>query len=306
MDSAKPVTLIAIQQASTTYSTATTRQAYALTNGRALGSSLTVQVSMLLAVHRTLLLSASKLHSLASSNIASSSYFLSTTTGQPVLNAVCASLIGTDLTNVFQTSTLAAGPLPISHPLKTISKADIPANRNTVWADVIQIQWQSSNTKVVQLMASTASAAAMSSSAAPASKTSSIPPPTSTSDSSATSSSSGLSTGAKAGIGVGIALGVIALAIAAFLLFRYRRKKRPNQYREDYATDDYKRPGYHELAQNELGQAAPAEMDARKVNELPGTVLRMELDAQEPDRDEDSLSTTEPTLRHSQRPTASR
>ncbi|KAL2042323.1 hypothetical protein N7G274_004812 [Stereocaulon virgatum] len=235
-----------------------------------------------------------------------SSYFLYTTIGRGTLNNACASLISTDLTNVFQASTKVEGPIPISHQLKTISQAEIPATSKTVWADVIEVQWQSSNTKVISLMASTALAAASSSSssssAAPASRASGIPVPTSTDNSSNISSNSGLSAGAKAGIGVAVVLGVLALAAAAFFLIRYRKRRRADQYQENYTASDHNQPEYYELAQKEAGQAVPEDMDRGIVNELPGTILRAELYSEVPDRDKDDLITSTPTPRHSKLP----
>lgn len=109
------------------------------------------------------------------------------------------------------------------------------AANSLVYADVIQIHYQSSNGIVVSLMSSTAAA-----SARLATATATTPPASSAvggtsfansgsnNDVSRThASDGGLSSGAKAGIGVGVVLAVIALiGIAAFFFLRRRRGRR--------------------------------------------------------------------------------
>jgi len=89
-------------------------------------------------------------------------------------------------------STLVAGPLPNVHPLTAITKT---STSNTVWADVIQVQWQSSDKKIISLLSQTNSAMVPSSKAskAVASKTPAVALSTSTAilDSGTESSSCG-------------------------------------------------------------------------------------------------------------------
>lgn len=229
-----------------------------------------------------------------------SSYFLQTTNVGILLNA-CASLISSDLTNVWSTSTLAAGPLPTKHPLSTVSKADIASN--TVWADVIQVRWHSTNSKIMQLLASESTAPSSSRSSGSGSSasasgsvspsiTSSAALPTlpSSGNSNQDNSGGGLSSGAKAGIGIGVALGVVILAaVAAFLFFR--RRRRGNKAVQHDAQGGINPTGYHEmehkstggLPASEMGHKhpaapPPAEMDGGNIGELSGAEARAELD----------------------------
>ena len=183
----------------------------------------------------------------------------------------------TALSNVVSVDSLTNGPIPKNQKLLTLQQSDVSST--TVYADVIQIQWQSSDQHVIRLKTqATASSGASpaSSTAAPGSRTSGAAAATSTSASPPSSASSALSTGAKAGIGIGVVLGVLALAGLAALFLVQRRRKRRSQVRAE-PVDDYKGPGYHELAQTDIQSAEPVEMDARVVQEMPGTMLAAEL-----------------------------
>ena len=190
---------------------------------------------------------------------------------------MCASLIASDLTNVWSTSTLDAGPLPNPHPLITVAK---PRSSNTVWADVIQVQWQSKDKKIISLLKQT-SDTAVSTSRAVAGSTSSQQQPTAlhTLGPTSQSSSNGISSGAKAGIGVGVALGVIAFAVFAVFFFFQRRRRRciatpAEVYKGHYA---YEMPHEHDPVQSKA-----VELDARNVEELEATQLAAEMETTSP------------------------
>lgn len=95
-----------------------------------------------------------------------------------------------------------------------------------------------------------------------------------------------------------MALAVIALAAVAFFLFRWKKNKRGHAATP---AEDFKDGHFHEMPNNHT-QAAPFELDARNVNELPGSEARVEMDHKEPaERRGSHLSTTRSTPRHSQR-----
>ena len=207
----------------------------------------------------------------------SRSYFVYSTSDQPVVNFACISLIDTDLANVFSTSALAAGPLPTSPYLQTVTQTDIPAGSNTVWADLIMIRWQSTDTDIMNLLRESEKTAAEGSArtftASPAA-TSSAPSPTPTSQRIVTSasqsndiapSSSRLSTGSKAGIGVSVALNAFLLVVVVLIYFHRRRERRSKKSEADDATDAYKRKS---------GTTKPVEMDGNNTVELESAPKR--------------------------------
>ncbi|KAK0514191.1 hypothetical protein JMJ35_002808 [Cladonia borealis] len=199
-----------------------------------------------------------------------SSYFVYSTTSEALVDFACASLIGTDLANVFSTSMLSPGPLPTSPSLETVTQTDIPPGSNTVWADLIQIRWQSTDTDVMNLMRESEKTAAVGSArlftASPAATSSTVPSPTPSSQSNDTTpSSSRLSTGSKVGIGVSAALNAVLLVVVALVYFHRRRKSETKNSAADYATEAYKR---------EPGTAIPVEMDVNNTVELETTPNR--------------------------------
>lgn len=202
------------------------------------------------------------------------SYFLfKTTTG--ILQNACASLVSEDLTNVWSTSKLEAGPLPPTHPLTTIKKSDIQSN--TVWADVIQVRWNDGNSRILSLLSATTTSSSRASGSRGAAPPSGLPvgQPTGTSaPGQAKAKSSGLSSGAEAGIGIGAAAVAVIIAVLAFLFIRNRRRKAKGK--QPYIEEqEYKPPGYYELAEHENGQKPPVEIDnGGFVGELPATDMQ--------------------------------
>ena len=187
------------------------------------------------------------------------------------------------LTNVYTVSSLKNGPLPSNPHLVTLSTDEVSST--TIYADVIQVLWQSTDSQVVRLMQQTA-AQTSTSSAIPASKTASIAAATSSTSTPTvtTNPSGGMTTGTKVGLGIGIPVACIILAALAFgLLTLIRRRRRtgpapaheiPRQKNNEYRL--------HELDPDFIGQSAPVEMEARDVTELPATKMAPELDSRTP------------------------
>lgn len=160
-----------------------------------------------------------------------SSYYL-TNSNSGILRNYCISRFSGDLTNVYSTSTLASGPIPSNPRLGTVNSDNVPGN--SVYADVIQVQWQDSDQKIIALMSQKSS-----SDAAKPTRTAQGSTIASKTDKPAAASAamtpvpaptSGLSTGAKIGIGVGVPLGLILIAaIAAAFFLRRRKQQKANQ-----------------------------------------------------------------------------
>ena len=185
------------------------------------------------------------------------------------------------LSNVVSVNTLG-DVAPRNPSFVTLSTSDVSST--TVYADVIQVQWQSDDDKIIALLKqasqSPISRAPRSTVASPASslatatpvQTVSLNPSTPTSSA---SSNTGLSAGARAGIGVGVALGVIVIAgiaAIAFLLLRRRRRRRQKP-----GMAEYKGTPFHEMEHNQTAMRAPQEMDAHPMQELPGSEMMVEL-----------------------------
>ena len=203
-----------------------------------------------------------------------SSYFLSTATNNvPGFNNFCASLMTTVLTNVYSAPSLTDGPIPLSPKLITLTTAQVSST--TVYADVIQISWASSNTAVMSLMKQQSATATSRSAAIPGSSTTGVP--AATSPGSSFSSPEGMSTGAKIAIGVTIPTTIILMATVAAITFLYRRRRKKSVPQPDIPMQDTKDTQFHELHPDYLGQSAPTELDAAAVMELPGTDMRVEL-----------------------------
>ncbi|KAL8829190.1 MAG: hypothetical protein Q9170_006285 [Blastenia crenularia] len=215
-------------------------------------------------------------------------YHSSTNVG--FLQHACASLFGSPLTNVYSTYARAEGPIPQKPKLITVDPNSV--DKNTVYADIIQIQWAATDTEVLRLMSQTTSSSSsqvQSTSAQTAHRT--IPnvaqtaTPTATPLPTATPipSSSGLSTGAKAGIGIGAAIGAVALVLLAYFLWR-RQRRQKGDVTNDKESGPRQHQGYraaHELhpqKEKTLPQA-PVELPSERAQELPATEGRSELES---------------------------
>lgn len=146
-----------------------------------------------------------------------SGYYLSTTSTTGILANFCASRFRTPLTNVYSTSQHGFGPIPRNPDLVTIDPSSVSSN--TVFADVIQVQWHDSDRKIISLLSQKAARETSNSealgtasrTARPGSTATSVTSPTAASaktGAAADTSSGGLSIGAKAGIGGGCSLGL--------------------------------------------------------------------------------------------------
>ena len=174
----------------------------------------------------------------------------------------------TALTNVYSVSSRAPGSIPKSPKLIALATAQVSST--TVYADVIQVQWQSTDQAVINLIKKETASNSHKSAATPGSRATGVAAATPSASASSYVPSIGLSTGAKIGIALGVPLGIIGIAaLVAFNLFRRRRRTRRtfkecSQPMEDAET-------FHELHSEYVGQSAPAELNAREVMELPGT-----------------------------------
>ncbi|KAI4122125.1 MAG: hypothetical protein LQ338_005983 [Usnochroma carphineum] len=185
-------------------------------------------------------------------------YHSSTDEGQ--LRHACASLFGSPLTNVYSTSTKAEGPIPLNPSIITVDPHSVDAN--TVYADIIQIQWAATDSNILRLMSQATSSSSLkaqstsqatssssskaqatsqatSSSSSKAQATSAqtahqtIPSVAQTVSSSATptsfSDADSLTAGSKAGIGISAAVGAVALALLAYFLWHQRTKQQQQE-----------------------------------------------------------------------------
>ncbi|KAL8718828.1 MAG: hypothetical protein Q9225_004091 [Loekoesia sp. 1 TL-2023] len=205
-----------------------------------------------------------------------------TSPNEGYLQHACASLFGSPLTNVYSTSTRAEGPIPRSPELVTIDSQSVGGN--TVYADIIQIQWAATDSEVLRLMSQTTSSSSSQAQATTAQTAHQTIPnvaPTVSSAAASTPSSDGLSTGAEAGIGIGAAIGAIALALLAYFLWRHRRRRT-----KGVTTDKEASPQQHQEHRNahELDPEPekthppdPVELPSEAAQELPATEGRSEL-----------------------------
>ncbi|KAL8712580.1 MAG: hypothetical protein Q9220_003111 [cf. Caloplaca sp. 1 TL-2023] len=209
------------------------------------------------------------------------------------LRNACASLFGSPLTNVFSTSTRAEGPIPRDAKLITIDPKSVL--QNTVYADIIGVQWANTNTKILALLSATASSSSGSVQTDPAQPGSRVISSVATATSLAALSSGptsdengGLSAGAQAGISIGAVLGAIALAMIAYFLWRRRRKPQesleskgavetvpyPVQEQPYFAPEEkQQQPAALKLAELPSQQSEVA-------HELPAHELRSELESE--------------------------
>lgn len=122
--------------------------------------------------------------------------------------------------------------------LITVDPRDVEGN--TVYADIIQIQWAETDSEVLRLMSETSSSSSSQAQLTPAqtahrtiANVAQTIPPTSAPTSTQALENESLSAGAKAGIGIGAAVGAVALALLAYFLGRWRRQKPQNNGIED-------------------------------------------------------------------------
>ncbi|KAI4114263.1 MAG: hypothetical protein LQ345_004926 [Seirophora villosa] len=222
-------------------------------------------------------------------------------TDRGLLGHACASPFDSPLTNVYYTSTKAEGPIPSDPSLLTIDPQSVEAN--TVYADVIQIQWASTDSGILRLMSQTTSSSsseAQATAAQTAHQTAANAAQTASPPVTATAAADGLSSGAKAGIGIGAAVGAVALALLAYFLWSRRRKQpqrqpqQEQQQQQQYADNgtagiagnNYSTAGEWPPAQEklsprygraELPSEAAQELPSEAAQELPGDGARAEL-----------------------------
>lgn len=191
----------------------------------------------------------------------------------------------TPLTNVVSVASLTNGPIPTDAPLRTLAQSDVSST--TIYADVIQVQWQSTDQKIIALMdqqsasSSTPSSTLTSSTIASstASSTSGSAPAGSINNPPETAASTGLSPAAKGGIAAGVTIAVI-LIIAAAASYFYFFLKRRKQQRGTKPHDSMASENQQELSMAYL-PTSPVEVGPPlrpPTQELPGSTADVELD----------------------------
>lgn len=217
-----------------------------------------------------------------------------TTSAHILLANYCYSSLKSAVSTVASVASQTTGPLPTNPKLVTLQPSE--AANSFVYADVLQIRYQSTDTIVVNLMnATTVTNSAASSSP---SATASVSQSSGGVDNSAVSTPSGttssaLSTGAKAGIGVGVVLGIFALVgTAAFLFLRKRHRgtiktsptrsvDQDDQGAQDRKLAEMDAPGNNTRPEMDaLVDMKRAEMDAGVIQEMPGSKVVTELSGQ--------------------------
>ena len=216
----------------------------------------------------------------------SSNYILSTTTALILLANYCFSLMTTPLTNVVSVASLTNGPIPTDAPLRTLAQSDVSST--TIYADVIQVQWQSTDQKIIALMdqqsassSTTLSTLTTSSSIASSTTFSTFgsAPADSTNNPPETAANTGLSPSAKGGIAAGVIIAVI-LIIAAAASYYYFFLKRRKQQRSTKPHDSMASENQQELSMAYL-PTSPVEVGPPlrpPTQELPGSTADEELD----------------------------
>ncbi|KAL8902845.1 MAG: hypothetical protein Q9207_004334 [Kuettlingeria erythrocarpa] len=203
----------------------------------------------------------------------------------------CLATVTYDNAGLWQGGLLQKGPIPTDPSLITVDPQDVEAN--TVYADIIQIQWAMTDSDILRLMSqstSSSSSQAQPTAAQTAHQTmSNVDPtlfPTSTMTSTQASDNGSLSAGAKAGIGIGAAVGAVVLTLLAYFLGRWRRTKRQNNGMEDGSNtkeedknNANESRSMHELppAQEELPPTCLVELPSKNAQELPTREVRSEL-----------------------------
>ena len=199
----------------------------------------------------------------------------------------CASIFSTVLKSVYSTFTASDDPIPSGVSFTTID----PISAGTIIADVIQVQWQNKDQKIISLMSErTATGAAETG----ATQTAPTPAATSTQATAATATNSGgMSKGAKIGIGVAVPIIVLALlAIGAIFFLRTRRRRAAPQAElpveneaktlhelppQDQTPDEKK---WDQQQIDQLAAQPPQEMEAQEYNELSADGPKHELAGQ--------------------------
>ena len=208
------------------------------------------------------------------------------------------------LKSVYFTSTASNDPIPSGVSFTTI---DARGGAGTIIADVIQVQWQDKDQKIISLMSErTATGAAKTG----ATQTAPTPAATSThaaAAAAAAADSGGMSTGAKVGIGVAvpiIVLALLAIGVIFFLRIRKRRAARQEEPPIENETKDLhkfhpqdQKPDENTWDQKQIDRLTaqpPQEMEAREYNELPADGPKHELGGQAMQRSS-SYKNTYPT-----------
>lgn len=200
----------------------------------------------------------------------------------------CASLFST-LTNIY--STFEAGNDPIPKGAKLASTTEKNGVK-TVTADVIQVQWQAKDQKIISLLSARSSASKTSGKAPKSGARQTAPTAASTMAPTSDQSSGGLSTGAKIGLGVAIPLVVLALIGIGSFFFLRRRKTRGRRHDELPAEVEAKPamppqyiPNTQQQHYDRPKQRPLQEMDAHTYNnELPAEPPTPEIGGREMQR----------------------
>ncbi|KAL8730827.1 MAG: hypothetical protein Q9181_004518 [Wetmoreana brouardii] len=189
------------------------------------------------------------------------------------LQHVCASLFGSPLSGVYFTSIRGEGPIPQNADLITVDPRSVEAN--TVFADIIGVQYASSDSAILKLMSEATASPSSGARATPAHRTITNVTPTSSPTGSPTPSSDGLSKGAEAGIGIGAVVGAIAIVLFGYFLWR----RRQNSQNPGGDTEAKQYRGVHELGpvQKKQYSSNPTELPSEAVQELPADQGRSEL-----------------------------
>ncbi|KAL9589894.1 MAG: hypothetical protein Q9203_001312 [Teloschistes exilis] len=200
--------------------------------------------------------------------------FFAISTDAGYLQHVCASQFGTPLKNVYSTSIRAEGPIPRNAHLITVDPESVSAT--TVFADIIAVKYESTDSVILQLMAARASSSASSASATPAHRTTAQLSPTMSPTSTPTPAPIStplpdrLSPGASAGIGVGAVLGAIALVLFAYSLWRRRQKSQP-------LAGDSEAKRHQYMAKLDPENRVPVELSSETAREMPASDMRPEI-----------------------------
>ena len=201
----------------------------------------------------------------------------------------------TPLSNIYSVASLTNGSASPNPQLTILSTDDVSST--TVYADIVRIAWQSTDTGVIGLMKQTATGS-LGSNPIPGSISLGIPTATSSAFASLPSSSTplgGLSSSAKVGIGIGVPIAIIAVvALAAYLYFSRRRRRSEEPWHDISVQEtqnnqpqefnsEYREPsGPTERNPEYRGLSGPTELDTRAMSELPGTEATSELDGRTP------------------------
>jgi hypothetical protein len=150
-----------------------------------------------------------------------SSYFVGTGPSTDINGLFCASTLQGTLTNVYFTSIDGLGPVPPNPTLATMTVG----SGSTVWADMIQVRWQSTDTEILKLLESTQSSSSSSTiSSSQISTSASSTLPSNTGSGTPLPVHRSLSTASKVGIAVGIC--ILALLLSAVLFWVWSRRRR--------------------------------------------------------------------------------